>query len=322
LTASEIHRPVASIHGFNSFLFGQSMPNTKTPPETCTSCMGKGYALSNLKGQMHVDICTCFHCDKCDGEGRIFRENEKGIAYLMDCECTLLKKRIRVLEEAGIPGKFVDADFVSYEKHHRSQGIAKRVAEDFVEDFLKTKKDFSRGLILMGAPGLGKTHLAVAIIKALALVEGIDCRFVDFFQLLADIRHGYSEDMSDQAFIKPYLDARVLVIDELAKGRNTEWELTVLDQLISNRYNSADKVTIFTTNYSSEKPIVEKKENDKKDSLIENYADTYMRESLQEKIGTRIYSRLAEMCKFVMIQGQDLRQKSLSASQRYPRNKR
>lgn len=301
------------------------MPKSQIQPNTCPSCKDKGYVLSNLKGQVHVKFCECFHCDKCEGEGRIFRENEKGISYLIDCECSRLKKRLGVVEEAGIPGKFVHADFDSFEKHHRSQGIAKRVAEDFIEDFIKSKKDFSRGLVFMGAPGLGKTHLAIAIIKVLALEKGIHCRFVDFFQLLADIRHGYSEDMSDQAIIRPYLDARVLVIDELAKGRNTEWELTVLDQLISSRYNAADKVTIFTTNYPSEMRIELKeaksfyKENDKPEK---NYADTYMRESLQEKIGARIYSRLAEMCKFVMIEGQDLRQKSLSASQRYPRNKR
>jgi DNA replication protein DnaC len=301
------------------------MPKTETPPVICASCKDRGYALSNLKGKLQVGICACFHCDICDDEGKVFRENEKGIAYLSDCECKALKKRWHMVEDAGIPGKFVDAEFDSYINHHRSQGIAKRVAEDFAQDLMNSTKDFNRGLIFMGAPGLGKTHLAVAIIKKLGFEKGVPCRFVDFFQLLADIRHGYSEDMSDQAFIKPYLDARVLVIDELAKGRNTEWELTVLDQLISSRYNSADKVTIFTTNYPSEMRIEIKEPKNfyrDKDGPEKNYADSYMRESLQEKIGARIYSRLAEMCKFVMIEGQDLRQKSLSASQRYPRNKR
>ncbi|NIP99089.1 MAG: ATP-binding protein, partial [Nitrospinaceae bacterium] len=177
-----------------------------------------------------------------------------------------------------------------------------------------------RGLVFMGDPGLGKTHLAVAILKALILQGGLDCKFVDFFQLLSDIRHGYSEDLSDKAFMDPYLKARVLVIDELAKGRNTEWELTVLDQLISSRYNSSDQVTLFTTNYHSEQRI------DRKEFMTgvsqADLANSYKRESLQERVGTRIYSRLAEMCKFIMIQGQDFRQKKLSPTQRYPRVKR
>ncbi|GJL78840.1 MAG: DNA replication protein DnaC [Nitrospinaceae bacterium] len=298
----------------------------QTKRYTCPSCKDKGFTLSNLNGRVQVDACSCFHCAKCDGEGRIFQENEKGISYLAACDCTLLKKRFRILEDAGIPGKFVHADFDSFIKHHQTQGRAKRVAMDFVQDFLKAKNNLSRGMIFMGAPGLGKTHLAVAVIKALTLEQGIDCRFVDFFQLLSDIRHGFSEDMSDQAFIKPYQQARVLVIDELAKGRNTEWELTVLDQLISNRYNAADKVTIFTTNYSVESKIAKEvysgemeDQNDRKEKSVKNYADGYMRESLQEKIGARIYSRLAEMCKFVMIQGQDLRQKGMAVPHRYPR---
>lgn len=305
------------------------MTQARIKPETCIVCKGRGYALSSEGGSVHAAPCDCFHCENCDGQGRIFRENEKGVAFLADCECAQLKKRFRILEDAGVPAKFAQADFDSFTKHHHSQGIAKRVAMDFVQDFIKSKKNFIRGLIFMGAPGLGKTHLAVSIIKALTLERGVDCRFVDFFQLLSDIRHGYSEDMSDQEFIRPYLQARVLVIDELAKGRNTEWELTVLDQLISSRYNAADKVTVFTTNYSVESKMpledISGKNFDlegRKETSIKNYADNYMRESLQEKIGARIYSRLAEMCKFMMIQGQDLRQKGMAAPHRYPRAKR
>jgi len=299
------------------------MPHAQTQSNPCPTCKGKGYTLSNQNGRLHVAPCDCFLCDKCEGEGRIFTQNDKGRSYLVDCECSKRKKRFRLLEDAGIPGKFAEADFDSFVKHHQTQGRAKGVAMDFVTDFIKSKNNFGRGLIFMGPPGLGKTHLAIAIIKALTLEAGVDCRFVDFFQLLSDIRHGFSEDLSDQTFIKPYQEARVLVIDELAKGRNTEWELTVLDQLISNRYNAADKVTIFTTNYPSEL-VIEKKESRSTsgDGALKNYADAYTRESLQEKIGARVYSRLAEMCKFVMIQGQDLRQTNIPATQRYPRPKR
>ena len=297
------------------------MTRAQVQPERCSVCRGKHFLLSNRNGLVHARFCDCFHCETCGGSGRVFLENEKGAAFLADCvSCTALRKRFRILDEAGIPGKFAHAEFETFMKHHNSQGIAKRVAMDFVADVLKSQKDFNRGLIFMGNPGLGKTHLAVSIMKALILEQGVDCKFVDFFQLLSDIRHGYSEDMSDKAFMTPYLKARVLVIDELAKGRNTEWELTVLDQLISSRYNAANKVTVFTTNYPSEKRIGTQESY--KDASEKNYADTYTRESLQEKIGARIYSRLAEMCKFVMIEGQDHRQKTLSASQRYPQSKR
>jgi DNA replication protein DnaC len=93
----------------------------------------------------------------------------------------------------------------------------------------------------------------------------------------------------------------------LAKGRNTEWELTMLDQIISSRYNAADKITLFTTNYSDQPP------NPKKDGKNDTHKEygrgaVVAEETLQEKVGERIYSRLVEMCRFVKLEGIDYRQ--------------
>ena len=41
----------------------------------------------------------------------------------------------------------------------------------------------------------------------------------------------------------------VLILDELGKGKNSEWEMNIIDKIIHQRYN-AKKKTIFTTNYS------------------------------------------------------------------------
>lgn len=156
----------------------------------------------------------------------------------------------------------------------------------------------------MGRPGLGKTHLAVSVIKSLILDKGAECKFVDFFQLLSDIRNGYSQDLSEQAIINPYVAAPILLIDELAKGRNTEWELTMLDQIISSRYNAADKITLFTTNYSDQAPSSTKSGETHKEFGSGN---TQVEETLQDKVGERIYSRLVEMCRFIKLEGMDYR---------------
>ena len=123
-------------------------------------------------------------------------------------------------------------------------------SKKFIKDYVDRKGQYSQGLIYMGAPGLGKTHIVVSVIKELVMQHGIECKFVDFFELLRDIRHGYGEDISEKDFIDPYVGVKVLVIDELAKGRNTDWEITILDHFISTRYNDDDKVTLVTTNFS------------------------------------------------------------------------
>lgn len=277
------------------------MTRLKTP--TCPKCKGATYVLTNQSGHVQAKVCDCFQCELCGGEGRIFSQNETGQSFLADCSCLVLKKRLRLLSDAGIPGKFIHADFSTYETEHGihiSQKKAKERTQNFIKDFRASKRTFNSGLVLMGGPGLGKTHLAVSLIKTLILEDGIDCRFVDFFQLLSEIRHGYSQDLSEQDLIMPYLRARVLVIDEMGKGRNNEWERTVLDQFISSRYNAANKITIFTSNFP-------KDVQGRKDARLVDPAEPLDRETLQNKVGDRTFSRLVEMCDFVIMQGKDIR---------------
>ena len=126
---------------------------------------------------------------------------------------------------------------------------------------------------------------------------------MDFFELLRDIRHGYGEDISEKEFMDPYVGVQILVIDELAKGRNTDWELTILDHFISARYNDDDKVTLVTTNFRDKLGKNLESSNRERQGL----SDAYKKYSLEEKIGGRIYSRLMEMCKKVNLEGEDYR---------------
>ncbi len=267
--------------------------------ETCNKCRGSHYLLTNHSGFVKGELCSCFKCPECEGRGHVFIEDETGISSLRECNCAGLVRRLKKVGEAGIPGKFATTHFGTYHAIHDSQKFAKRQAEDFVQDFGTSQQ----GLLFMGRPGLGKTHLAVSVIKSLILDKGAECKFVDFFQLLSDIRNGYSQDLSEQAIINPYVAAPILLIDELAKGRNTEWELTMLDQIISSRYNAADKITLFTTNYSDQAPSSKSGETHKEFGS----GNTQVEETLQDKIGERIYSRLVEMCRFIKLEGMDYR---------------
>jgi DNA replication protein DnaC len=275
----------------------------KAGTETCSQCRGSHYLLTNHSGYVQGELCACFKCPECEGRGHVYIEDETGISSLRECVCAELVRQLKKVGEAGIPGKFATTKLETYHPIHDSQKFALRQAQDFVQDFGKSQQ----GLLFMGRPGLGKTHLAVSVIKMLILDKKADCKFVDFFQLLSDIRFGYSQNLSEQAIINPYVAAPILLIDELAKGRNTEWELTMLDQIISSRYNAADKITLFTTNYSDQAPHTKK--GDKSDSHKEfGSGSTLAEETLQDKVGERIYSRLAEMCRFIKLEGIDYRQ--------------
>ncbi len=266
----------------------------------CNTCRDHQYVVSNQKGKVHAEACKCFACESCQGTGRILEEDANGISRIRECQCADFSKKLKLFNQAGIPGKFVHEGLDNYEvtpPRHRSLKDALTRARTFIKEFIQMKGQYSQGLIFMGEPGLGKTHLAASIIKELILKHGVECKFVDFFELLRDIRHGYGEDISEGEFINPYVGVKVLVVDELAKGRNTDWEITILDHFISTRYNDDDKVTLVTTNFN-DKPAISKDDNKKS-------APSY---TLEEKIGPRIFSRLMEMCKKVHLQGKDFRQ--------------
>ena len=282
------------------------MTPAKPKIQLCKQCRGFHYVLTNTEGHVYAELCACFTCPECGGRGHVYIEDKTGISSLRECSCAGLVNRLKKLNEAGIPGKFTGAQFETYIPMDSSQKLALRISRDFVEDYGSS----AQGLLFMGKPGLGKTHLAVSVIKMLILEKGEDCKFVDFFQLLSDIRFGYSQDLSEQAIINPYVAAPILVIDELAKGRNTEWELTMLDQIISSRYNAADKITLLTTNFSDQAPATKKK--GKGDTHVEIGSGNGRKpfageETLQDKVGERIYSRLVEMCRLVKLKGDDYR---------------
>ncbi len=258
----------------------------------CENCFGNGYELSPNGKYSKASICSCLDCKECSGTGRQQYYNDSGYSYLKPCEsCGYLHKNIKLYNLAGIPSKYYKVSEVStFNPRHDTHKDALIYVKQFVDQYPHRK-----GFLLMGASGLGKTHLAICAISELTLERGIRCLFVDFFDLLNELKSAYSEGTPENQVINPLIDAEVLLIDELGKGRANEWELGVLDQLISKRYNS-NKLTVITTNFIT------------KD--INNEFKKESKEILEYRVGERISSRLFDMCKFLYLEGRDFRKMS------------
>ena len=99
----------------------------------------------------------------------------------------------------------------------------------------------------------------------------------------------------------------VLLIDELGKGNQTKWELSILDMIISHRYNS-NKMTLFSTNYTEDVQTTYKEVYPSKQRRGEEN-DIMIQQTLQQRVHDRIYSRLKEMCVFCEMPNEDRRQK-------------
>ncbi|MBN1356471.1 ATP-binding protein [bacterium] len=205
------------------------------------------------------------------------------------CQCYVNSQKERLLKAARIPDRYTGCSIGNFETGGNPIliKITDRIRQ-FVEFFPGDRK----GLLLMGPMGVGKTHLSVGIIHYLIEDKNVSCLFYDFRELLNDIRSTYDRDsqLTERAVIQPLLTAELLVLDELGAEKTTHWVLDVLMYILNYRYNRMG-ITIITTNYPDESGI-------HKSGLDETLAD---------RIGIRLRSRLHEMCQKILFEGEDYR---------------
>ena len=272
------------------------------PPE-CPRCGPNGYITKANGDCATAAICRCRRdCPTCGGVGYVFETNDGGYSSSVPCHCTELSERVRLYKRTTLPARYHAKTLEEFEANG-----SKRMSRLKVKLY-KYQKEFlpgELGLLLEGGVGTGKTHLLAALFRHFTLEKGFPCRFVEFSHLLAELKEGYDSGKSERELISPLVRVPVLGIDELGKGRGTEWELTIIDEIISKRYNSSLS-TFFTTNYSLDEPSAVAQ-----DPYSRTYRDRAVRETLCDRVGERILSRLYEMCTFVNLPAQDYRKRSL-----------
>src|SRR5216683_945635 len=207
------------------------------------------------------------------------------------CRCQSPDHRQRLLQAARIPARYQHCTLQGYDAGDSdSKWVAKIEADRVINDFLISD---GRGLLFVGPVGVGKTHLAVALLQELIQRYQVRGLFYQFGALLRRIQDSYNpvSKNSELAVLEPVFEADVLVLDELGASKPTDWVRDTMMQIINTRYNDK-RLTIFTTNYS------DLRRNDKDGEILE------------DRIGVPLRSRLYEMCKTVVIEGEDYRKRS------------
>ena len=225
-------------------------------------------------------------CEFCGGTGWE-PVDEKGVRL---CRCRLEDHRLQMLTRARIPKRYENCSFENFMVEDVGAGMTIRYALNTSQILVREYPAIDIGLLFLGPCGVGKTHLAVATIKAL-INRGFPCLFYDFRDLLKEIQDSYNpiSQMTELKVLEPVYDAEVLVLDELGASKPTDWVRDTMTQIINTRYNDK-KLTIFTSNYLDE-------------------PQNPNEEKLEDRVGVRLRSRLYEMCKVVMIKGDDYRLK-------------
>jgi len=221
------------------------------------------------------------------------------------CECQEAERERRRLAAAQIPTRYMgctlDAFDPSYPGADPSLAWALRSARTFAESY--PVDTAGRGLLFVGKPGLGKTHLAVGVLQRLVRERGAKGLFCDYRELLKSIQNSYNPQVqtTELELLQPVFAAEVLVLDDLGAQKPNEWVWDTVALILNTRYNDK-QTTIITTNYPDLPAGAGFKAAEKGDKPAKN------EDTLGDRIGDRMRSRLAEMCVRVEMIGEDFRQ--------------
>lgn len=249
---------------------------------------------------------------------------EPKMVWAVPCDCTAGDRTDRLLAKARVPMQYRDCDFESFETDNEQENVprellqawnrslaqAKLIVERFAEEFPVNSE---HGLLLMGPCGVGKTHLAVAALKGIVL-RGHSGLFYDYRELLKEIQGSYNAESqsTEMGVLEPVLKAEILVLDDVGSSKPSPWALETVGHVLNTRYNEK-RVTILTTNFldadaANPAPSAAPRGAGLRAPAIED--------SLTDRVGKRIRSRLYEMCRTLVIAATDYRKEHRNASRR------
>lgn len=234
----------------------------------CHKCNTQKQVRVEFMGRVKTPFCLC----KCEKEKRDREEAER--------QKEEQERRIRDLKRMGFP----DAEMQNwtFEKDDCKNSKISKVAYNYVENFSEMYKK-NKGLLFYGSVGTGKTFISSCIANEL-IERGYPCLVTNFSRLTNTISGMWE---GKQAYIDGLDDFSLLVIDDLASERDTEYMGEIVQNIIDARYRSGQPL-IVTTNLTAEElkhPVEIRKQ--------------------------RIYSRLLEMCVPIEVTGIDRRKEKL-----------
>ena len=258
-----------------SDITSHTMPATTTNSQSndmpfCPQC-GVPTAWLELRIGGRVLKRLAKYCKPCEAENEWAAEADRAEAH-MRARAARHREVVAEIKEAGMLGeRFGACTFDGWQEVKGTEAAVRECIE-----FVKGERWKSgAGLILTGATGCGKSHLAAAVLNALAEQEYRVC-FANVPELFAKVRQSFGDDaeVREAKLMEPVLDAGVTVLDDVGAEKASDWTQERIYQIVDYRYRRKAS-TILTSNLDAA--------------------------GLEKAIGSRSMDRLLEVCKIVKL---------------------
>lgn len=188
----------------------------------------------------HSQNFTPSECEVCRDKEWVFWRDEAGEMQMKPCICQLKKQAKKFMMLSGISKSYENKSFDNFVSDDLETKTAKETALKYAQDFR------GKNLILSGLTGSGKTHLAIAVIRAI-IDQGVMAKYVSYRDLVNDIK--FSKDDERTKRLKKYTGCTTLFIDDMYKGKPSDADINVLYEVINDRYTKR-LGTVITTELS------------------------------------------------------------------------
>jgi len=194
----------------------------------------------------------------------------------------------RALKLANIPKRFTGRTFDTFVAGDAKQATALTTCRAYAEDFSDALRS-GGSLVLSGAPGTGKSHLAASVMLQV-MAGGCTVQYMTCMDMIRAIRGTWrkdSERTEDDVLRELGETLDLLVIDEVGVQYGTEGEQTVVFDVLDRRYRQM-RPTILISNAN--------------------------REQFRAYVGDRVYDRLREVAKWVPFDWDSFRPQARAAA--------
>lgn len=246
-----------------------------------------------------TDVTECPKCahERWEAEAPLRAEQARRIEEKVRAEAERIEaeerqaKLEKLLRSSAIPLEYEGKGFTDFVVSDPKTAETVRQAKLYAENFERIRET-GTGLFFYGTTGTGKTHLACAVLQALAR-QGVDVVYAMTWQIIQAVKKAsFGEDALD-----PFIRASILVLDEVGVQTGSRFEESVLYPLIDSRV-AQRRPTIFISNVQP----------DAKDP-------SYQGETVRKLIGERLWDRVQHRSVFLKLAGPSHRKRFASVDE-------